>query len=177
DGDVRKIHWLVPPRGRLGVQVARQQVGAVRLEEESVRGNAPHQLQQMRAPPLVADPTGDADRQPELEITLELRGATGETVRDAPGEGRPVLAQDRDEVRVGIALMQEYGLATARCELQLTVKGLSLDGVRGVVAIVVQSTLTHGDDLRRARQVAELRETRGQLGRVVRMHTRGREQP
>src|SRR5690348_9854875 len=158
-GDVRKIHRLVPARGRLGVQVA------------------PHQLQQMRPPPLVTDPTGDADRQPELEITLELRGAAGETVRDAPTEGGPMLAQDGDEVRVGIALMQEYGLATTRCELQLTVKGLPLGALRGVVAIVVESTLTHGDDLRGDRQVAELRETRGQLGRVMRMHARGREQP
>ena len=41
-----------------------------------------------------------------------------------------MLAQDGEEVRVRIALMQEYGLAAPGSEPELTVEGLPLGGVR-----------------------------------------------
>ncbi len=79
----------------------------------------------MCAAALIADPTGDADGEPELEVAVELLRAAGKAVRHAaPGCG--VLAQDGDEILVRIALVQEYRLADARGELELAVKGVLL---------------------------------------------------
>src|SRR6185437_3463225 len=177
-GNVRKIHRLVTARGRLGMQVPRQEVGTVRLEEQPVRWNSPHELQEVRTAPLIADPTGDADRQPELEITLELRGAAGETVRYSPGERRPVLAQDGDEIPVCLALVQEHRLAAAGGKLQLAMKTLALGSVRRVVAEVIEPALAYGDDLRGGGQLAELRQDgRRELRGVMGMYARGGEEP
>ncbi len=83
----------------------------------------------------------------------------------------------RDEILVGGALVQEYRLAAAGGELELAMKRLALGRVRRVVAIVVESTLADGHDLRGERQLAELREDGGvELRRVMRMHSRGCEE-
>ena len=68
---------------------------------------------QMRAATLVADPAGDADREPEIEVGVQLLGVAGEAMRDA-APLRGVLAQDREEVLVRVALMQEHRLVE-RC--------------------------------------------------------------
>src|SRR5438874_11616703 len=56
--DVRQERGLVAPRLRLRPQVAGGQVWGVRFEEKPIGGNIPHQLKEMRAAALVADPAG-----------------------------------------------------------------------------------------------------------------------
>src|SRR6185312_3868003 len=125
-GDMGKIHRLVASRGRLRIEIPRQEIRAVRLEEEPASGDVPHQAGEVCAPPLIADPTGDSDRKAELEVTLELPCSVGEAMRDTTGERRPVLAKDGDEVLMCLALVQEHGLAAAGGELELAMESLSL---------------------------------------------------
>ncbi len=110
----------------------------------------------MRAAALVADPAGDADREPELQITLRAPARrAGEAVRHA-APARGVLAQDGDEIGMRVALVQEYRLADARGELELAVKGLLLRGARGEVAEIIEPAFSHRDDLGMRASVLEL---------------------
>lgn len=88
-----------------------------------------------------------------------------------------MLAQDRDEIIVGIALVQEHGLAEPERQFQLQVKRPLLRGARGVVAVVVQATLAHRDHFRAAGELLEFpRAHRIKLCGVVRVHACGGEQ-
>src|SRR5215472_13761052 len=136
--DVGKIRRLVAARGGLWGEIARQKVRAVRLEQELARRYRAHQRHEVRSAALVADPAGDADREAEREVGIELRLSAGEAVRDARVPGA-VLAQDRDEVRMGVALVQEHRLAEERGKLELAVKGLPLRLARGEIAKVIEA--------------------------------------
>jgi hypothetical protein len=97
-------------------------------------------------------------------------------VRDAAPLHR-VLAQDGEEVRVRVALVQEHRFTNLRGEFQLGVEGALLRGVRREISEVVEPAFTHRDDLGLPRQLRKLAGVlRCQLRRVVRMHPRGREQ-
>ena len=130
----------------------------------------------MRAAAFVADPAGDADGEPELQIALELVRAAGKAVRHA-APLRRVLAQDRGEVRVRIALVQEHRLADAARQLELAVERRALRGARREVAEVVEAALADGDHLAVAHELLELCRAAGiELGGVMRMHPGGGEQ-
>src|SRR5262245_32533349 len=78
--DVRQERRLVAPRFRLRLQVARREVGRVGLEQQAIARDLAHQLQQVLAAPLVADPAGDADVEAEVEIGAQLLALAGEAV-------------------------------------------------------------------------------------------------
>ena len=100
----------------------------------------------MCAAALVAYPAGDADRESELQVRMQLLGRPGEAVCNAaPGAG--VLAQYREKVLVCIALVQKDWLAEALRELELPVERLLLHRARGEVAEIVESAFSDGDDL------------------------------
>jgi len=176
-GDVRKIRRFVAPRDRSGNEVARQQVRTVGLQQQPLGGYVPDEGEQMRAAALIADPAGDADRQSELEVAVELGAGAGEAVRDA-APLRRVLAQDGDEVGVGIALVQEHRFAEPQGELELQVEGLLLRLARGEVAEVVEPALPDRDHPTPSRQLLKLRNAcDAELGGMVRMYARGGKQP
>ena len=59
----------------------------------------------MRAAPLVADPAGDADMQPQVEIGVQFRLFAGEAMRDRLWG--MVFFEDFPETRKSIPGMQE----------------------------------------------------------------------
>src|SRR5579864_8529605 len=81
--DVRKIRRLVAARGWPRAEIAWQQIGAVGLEQQPASGDGAHERHQVSPTAFVADPAGDTDGEPELEVGFELRGAAREAVRDA----------------------------------------------------------------------------------------------
>src|SRR5204863_9199366 len=74
---------LVAAGGGLGYDVARQQIRAVGFDEQSPGGNLRHEGGEMAATALVADPAGDPDRQPELQLTRQLLRRPGEAMHHA----------------------------------------------------------------------------------------------
>src|SRR5690348_14719653 len=76
--NMRQEGGLVAPRLRLRPQAPRREIGRVGLEQQPVARNVLYQLEQVFAAPLVADPAGDADVQPEIEIGMQLRFLAGE---------------------------------------------------------------------------------------------------
>src|SRR5579871_4965628 len=130
----------------------------------------------MRAAALVADPAGNADCEPELEITRELLQRAGETMRDpAPGAG--VLAQDRGEVGVAVTLVKKHRFAEPGGEIELAVEALLLRSAWREITEIIEAAFTDGHHGGVARQGLELggcldSELRG----MVRMHAGGREQ-
>jgi len=113
------------------------------------------------APPLITDPTGDADRQTEIQIGFELSLACREAVGHALGKYRAVLTQDADEILVCIALVQEQRFAGFNRKRQLCSERTALALMRGKIAVIVQSAFAHSHDRRRAQQLAQLRECLG----------------
>ena len=73
-------------------------------------------------------------------------------MRDAAGEARPILAQDRNEILVRVALMQEHRLAQLDGELQLLAKRCQLRLARREIAEVIEPAFADGDDFRLPRQ-------------------------
>lgn len=174
---MRQVRRLIPPRLRLGGQVARQQIRSIGLEQQPIGSDLTHERQQVGATPLVADPPGDADRQVHLQVGHELLVRARKTVRDPTDQRRAVLPQNRYKIRVCVTLVQKNRLAHARGELQLAVKCLLLHGARRKVAKVIQSAFAHRNNLWQGCELAQLRQQLlGELFRVVRMYTRSREE-
>ena len=176
--DVGKIRWLVSARGRLRPHIAWQKVGAVGFEHQLCGGNLTHQRQQVRASPLVVDPAGDADVESQLKTVLELVCLTREAVRDGACRKRVrVFSQNRDEVCMRIALMQEDRLAHSRGDLQLSRERSSLHVARRKIAKVIEAAFSDGDDFGRVRERFQ-RFTRltCELDGVMWMNARGCEQ-
>ena len=164
-------------RYRLRGQVARQQKGAVGLEQEPVCRDFTHQRQQMSAAPLVADPAGNADGQTHVEVGRELFARAGKTVSDTAGESVAMLAKNGYEVRMRVALMKKDRLADEAGELQLPMEGLLLDSARREVAKIIESAFAHRDHLRKGCELAQLRQQFArELFRIVRMNTRRRKE-
>jgi len=155
---MRQIHGLVAPRLRLGPEIAWQEIGAVRFEEQPICRNVAHERQQMASAPLVTDPAGDADGEAHVEIRLQLQPIRSEAMSDTPHEVRQMFTQDGDEVVVRIPLMQEHRLAKPGRKLQMPMKGGALRLVRRKVAEVIEAAFAHRDDFGLRREVTELRE-------------------
>ena len=132
----------------------------------------------MRAAALIADPAGDADREPELQIALQLLSRAGEAVRHA-APARGVLAQYGDEIIVSVALVEEHRLADLRRELELAVERLLLRGSGREVAEIIEPALTDCDHFGNPCELCERGKTSGiELGGVVRVNSRrGEESP
>src|SRR5688572_11564090 len=102
---MRQIHRFVAPALRLRPQVARQEIRAVRLDQQPLRRDRAHDFAQMHPTALVADPTGDTDVQAEIEVSARLVDSRREAMRDAADEARSVLAEDRLEFDVQVSYM------------------------------------------------------------------------
>ena len=101
---------------------------------------------------LVADPAGDADIQAEIEIGARLVDPGGEAMRDAAAR-RADIAQDRQEILVRVALMQEDRLAHSR-RAQLLLERVQLRLARRKIPKVVEAAFADRDHFGLARQLA-----------------------
>ena len=76
-------------------------------------------IAQLAAAPLVADPSGHADVEVELEIILELASAARKAMCNPAREVGSDRAQRPNERVVGVALVQKYRQPGLGRELQL----------------------------------------------------------
>src|SRR5690606_30788766 len=116
----------------------------VGLEQQPIERHVRERIAQIGAAPLVANPTRDADVKTEIEIRLELGASAREAMRDAARETRPPRLEQRDEIVVRVALMQEHGLADARRELELRFERRALRITRREIAKVVEPAFADG---------------------------------
>src|ERR1051325_6036760 len=166
--DVRQEGRLVAPRLRWRMQVARREVGRIRLEQQPIGGNVAHEREQMATAALVADPAGDADVEAELEIGVQLLLLAGEAMRH--GVLHAVRAQDLREARMRVARMQEERLADLEAELELRDEPFLLVGMRRIVAVEVEAAFADRDAARMRRELTQLAERRViAVARMVRM--------
>src|SRR5947209_6659120 len=114
---VRQESGLVAPRLRLRPHVAGRQVRRIGLEQQAIARDVAHERKQMLPAALVADPAGDADVEPELDIGVELVLLAGKAVRN--GARRAIAAQDVGEARVRVARVKEERLAELQTQLEL----------------------------------------------------------
>jgi hypothetical protein len=80
--DVGKVHRLVAAVRGHRLDVARQQVGRIGFQQQTLGGNVPDQVAQMRAAPLVAEPAGDADVEIALEVVAQFFFVAGKAMHD-----------------------------------------------------------------------------------------------
>ena len=177
--DVRQERRLVAAVLGHRLQGARQQVGGVGLHHQPVRRDVLHQLAQVRAAALVAQPAGDADMPVPVEVVEQLLAGAGEAVHHRrPGPALEVL-HHRHEVGVGVALVQEQRLGISgrrqvRADLQLALECLALGRAWREVAEVVQPALAHRHHFRVRVQRAHFGVAfLGVFDRVVRVHPGG----
>ncbi len=139
----------------------------------------PDQLAQVRAATLVAQPAGDADMPVAVQVVEQLAAIGGEAVHHRRAQPAIEVAHHRQEVVVGVALVQEQRLAHAidgkvRRQLQLPFERAALGRARREVAVVVQPAFAHRDHFPVRVQRAHLRVAFvGVLDRMMRMHPGG----
>src|SRR5215469_4427700 len=109
----------------------------------------------MCAPALIADPTGDTDRKPQLQVGMQLIRSSGEAMGDAARQRLPVLLQDSEKIVMRITLVQEHRLAHASGELELSMERLLLHRAGGEIAKIVEAAFPRRDHLRLARELLE----------------------
>src|SRR5688572_7013664 len=79
--DVGQERGLVAARLGLRPEVPRREVGRIGLQQQAVEWNVAHQLDQVPAAALVADPAGNADVEAKLEVRVQLGFLAGEAMR------------------------------------------------------------------------------------------------
>ena len=128
--------------------------------------------------PCVADPAGYADEQLKFKVALKLGSRSREAMRYRAAQSGAMLAQDCDEVRMRIALMQKHRLSCCDGKFELLLEGLPLRIMRGEIAIVVKATLADRHDLRSVRELAQFgRQIRRPFIGVMRVHACGCKEP
>src|SRR5688572_14191340 len=113
--DVRHEGRLVAARLGLRLEVPGGGVGRVGLRDEALARDVAHQLQQVAAAALVADPAGDADVEVELDVRVQLVLFTSEAMRH--GVSNLHLLEDLVGAGVRIPGMNEKRLAELEGEL------------------------------------------------------------
>src|SRR4051812_16682874 len=108
----------------------------------------------MRAAALVADPAGDADVEPEIQIGMQLLGFAGEAMRHRCFHA--VRAQHLREARVRVARVQEERLAKREPQRELRHEALLLRRMRRIVAVEVEAAFADRHAARVQRELAQL---------------------
>src|SRR6185436_184431 len=120
--DVRQESGLVAPRARLRTQVSRREVGRIGLDQQAVARNLAHELQQVPAAPLVADPAGNPYIEPEVQVRAQLVLLAGEAMRDRGRQSTAARSQHFGEARVRVTRMQEERLAELARKIELSLE-------------------------------------------------------
>ncbi len=121
----------------------RQQVGRVGFDHQPVGRNVLHQLAQVQAAALVAQPAGDTDVPVPIKVVEQVLAAAGEAVHHRWADLALELAHHAHEVGMRIALVQEQWLADVSGGLQLHLERTALSGTRREIAEVVEAALAH----------------------------------
>ena len=94
-------------------------------------------------------------------------------MRDSAAEARAVFAQDRQELLVRVALVEEHRLAQLHGEVELSPERCELRRARRKIAKIVQPALADRDDLRLRGEGRELLQRRlVEFARMMRMNAR-----
>ena len=169
--NMRQESRLVAPRFRLRLKVARREIGRIGFEQQPLARNVAHQLDEMPAAALVADPAGDADIEAQVEVRVQLIFAAGEAMRDRGLDF--VRFQNLRKARVRIARMQEERFAELEAELELRDAALLLVWMGRVVAVEVEPALADRHHARVLGKLAQGRDGfRVAIARVMRVHAR-----
>jgi len=176
--DVWQMARLVATVPGLRLEVAWQEVWRIGLEHQPVGRNAADELAQVPATALIADPAGDADREPQLQVVVQLLRVAREAMCDPSRDACAVVAQDRQESVMRIALVQEHGPSELRGQFELTAEHALLIGVRREIPEEVEAALAGRADLLCPHQLAQGRDVRVvELACVVRVDAGGRTEP
>src|SRR5688500_20376444 len=98
-------------------------------------------------------------------------------MRDSAHQPRTMLAQDRDEILVGIALVEEDGLSDLRGDLELPGECAALRVARREIPEIIEPAFAGGDDRGIARRRLESGQgLEGEVRGMVRVHAGRREQ-
>jgi hypothetical protein len=103
--DVEQHRGLVAPTLWNRINVSRQEIRSIGLENEAVEREHADCFAQFTAAPLVTDPTRHADVKIEIEAVFELLWAAGEAVRDPTHESLARRGENGEEVPVRGALV------------------------------------------------------------------------
>ena len=132
-------------------------------------------LAQALAAPFVADPAGDADRQPECQAVLEFPRSAGEAMQHATRSRLGMRPKHRDEIGVCVALVKKEMPAQLFAEGELQLERTALLLWRREIPEVVEPAFARRDDHRVRQQFGEpsriaVLQRRG----MVRVHASGR---
>ena len=107
---MRQIRGLVTPRGRFRLEVARQQIRRIGLQQQTFRRDRRQQLAQLQSPPLIAYPTGNTDKQAQIRAFLHLAAAAGKAVQHRARDLLKPGFKQRQKPIVGVAAVQNTGI-------------------------------------------------------------------
>lgn len=155
-------------------QRAWQQVGRIGFEQQPIGRDAWHQLGQVVAAALVADPAGDADVAVIGLVRVEVGGGTREAVHDDARQAGTVLTEDAGDAAMRIAIVDEHRHPQVNGEFQLLAEYRFLGGGWRKVAMEVEAGLANRDDASLSTECGEaLAPTRFDTGGSMRMHAGG----
>ena len=164
-------------RGRHARLLAARGCHVIAADRDGLLRSASMAGAQVRATAFVAEPTGDADMAVRIKVVIQRALLVGKTMHHARTELSVEIAQHRDEVVVGVSLVQEQGFTGVDGDLQLHLEGASLRGAWREIAEVVETAFADRDDFRMLLQSTHFGIAfRRVLNRVMRMHTRRGEQ-
>ena len=101
----------------------------------------------MFASALITQPAGQADVQVEIEIAVERLALTGETVHDGVTDIVAPVLEHLEHLATGVTFMQKQRQACLGGQRQLRFERSGLFGGGREVAIEVEATFPHRDDL------------------------------
>ncbi len=91
-----------------GFQVARQQIRRIGLQQQTFRRDRRQQLAQLQSPPLIANPTGNTDKQAQIQVPCTSLRLPVKQCSTAPGSFSPGAGLQRQKPIVGVAAVQKH---------------------------------------------------------------------
>ena len=147
---MRQIRGLVTPRGRFRLEVARQQIRRIGLQQQTFRRDRRQQLAQLQSPPLIAYPTGNTDKQAQIQAFLHLAAAAGKAVQHRARELLKPGFKQRQKPIVGVAAVQKHRHRQLSGQRQLGAERYLLLVRRGKIPVKIQTALAYRHHLRLA---------------------------
>ncbi len=171
--DPGQIGGFVAACFRLRPDGSWHQIRAVGFDEQTVVRDQRHDVVQISATALVADPARDADIKIHRQIGFECGPIVGKTVDDGLGQPRSGVLQNRQETLMRLPLVQESRETVRGGDVQLFAKRLFLHIARRDIAKKIETGFADCDDLPSPRSRIDLSPKRRRpVVRVVRMQTR-----
>jgi len=119
---MRQEGRLVTPIARSRPQIPRQQIRTIGFDQQALGGDIAHQLQQMRAAALIADPAGNPDVQPQIQVSVKRSAIAREAVHYGVAQQIAARPDHRQKTCVGVPFMQKQRQAGAPRMFQVPFK-------------------------------------------------------